>query len=1069
MKSRILQIADGTVLTPKPEVVIVSEQLKETVLPDKTVSVELEFSSKNRVPMHLFLYSTNPRVTVERKLTVSHYGKVTLEIDSKGLAIFDEIRGSIDVIYNGGEQSVPYCFTVGLAGNNKDLTFRTLKEFRTFATERRQDAVMMFSWKEFLLLPFMQDLKMQGLYRTFQSLSNPERGMEEFLKACGSPLKNPFRQDENKAPQILMRRRMEQSDYSREVRRDALLMKAFLDYDVALHREEGVYEAGRSIERAAALYPDSIPATLILAYRYLQDQDLKKARELLLKIQNDVQKNRMEKRSDYALFLYLASIIQGEPEKIDNARKLTRKYFSENTGSLMLSMMEYRMNLDPEEDPKRAADFLRQCYYRGVRQTPVLENTAILYGETSAEPESLTEYELLSVLYGLRHGLISEKKLFRILTLELTNPKLLNLYLQILKLGYLSFKNQEFLYAILSVFLQKRWTGERYFFWYREAVEQKMTIQGMYEGYMLSLPADYSEALPENLVTYFGYRRESESVNPRFLYSNVLAFYRERPEIYSLYQDKIEQFALRSMRLEQYALPMLPLYQTILSREFLNAENAPAMLKLFSLYRVRTSLEKMARVIVYYPELDEEDSYALETADEALVPIFSEEAILAFETRKGERFFDGASSVERCFENEELEKQCLLHTGNSLLLKLRETNEIVKNGVLRENELFVVTDIMKDKRLSPFYRSRLYETLIDLSLTPSMRHVDCSDFLAEADYASFPKEYRLKLLEVFLGSNRDKIALERAVSYGIEGLPDDALLKLAETAMTYPFMEGSDKLLSYCMILFEHDSASAKVLEYLARFYNGTVEDMTAILKSVRRKKASSFDLADRAMMTALYSGRTKELDLLFEYHLADRKRNDALEKAYLVLRSHEYFTAKKRFSETGLHELKQYVLSLPNVCLLALLEYYGTVADTLTEEDRVLLRKLLARSVEENLVLACFSKFEAAVEMPFELENRVYVEYRNPEAKKVSVIGKTFPDQKTFHRDLTEVYPGVFVQSFFLFKREWIQYTLMVYTDNEKPAEIEGAAVLKEERPVKRNGRYEALLMLEKKIQIFS
>jgi hypothetical protein len=52
--------------------------------------------------MRLFFRSTNPRVSVSNEVSVREFGKISLEIDSKGLSLSDEIRGTIDVLYNGG-------------------------------------------------------------------------------------------------------------------------------------------------------------------------------------------------------------------------------------------------------------------------------------------------------------------------------------------------------------------------------------------------------------------------------------------------------------------------------------------------------------------------------------------------------------------------------------------------------------------------------------------------------------------------------------------------------------------------------------------------------------------------------------------------------------------------------------------------------------------------------------------------------------------------------------------------------------------------------------------------------
>jgi hypothetical protein len=61
-----------------------------------------------------------------------------------------------------------------------------------------------------------------------------------------------------------------------------------------------------------------------------------------------------------------------------------------------------------------------------------------------------------------------------------------------------------------------------------------------------------------------------------------------------------------------------------------------------------------------------------------------------------------------------------------------------------------VMDFIRDKRIAPFYRARLYETMIDLAFRPEMEHVDSSEFLLEAEFSGFSKAYRQKMLRMLI-------------------------------------------------------------------------------------------------------------------------------------------------------------------------------------------------------------------------------------------------------------------------------------------------------------------------------
>ena len=102
---------------------------------------------------------------------------------------------------------------------------------------------------------------------------------------------------------------------------------------------------------------------------------------------------------------------------------------------------------------------------------------------------------------------------------------------------------------------------------------------------------------------------------------------------------------------------------------------------------------------------------------------------------------------------------------------------------------------------------------------------------------------------------------------------------------------------------------------------------------------------------------------------------------------------------------------------------------------------------------------------VPFELLNRMYVEYRDDRAKQVSVTGFVMPGRHYFHRILSEVYPGVFVQSFMLYKREWLEFRFRVIDRQQKMTETETTILTQEDASINRVGRMDDLLNLEKKI----
>ena len=162
---------------------------------------------------------------------------------------------------------------------------------------------------------------------------------------------------------------------------------------------------------------------------------------------------------------------------------------------------------------------------------------------------------------------------------------------------------------------------------------------------------------------------------------------------------------------------------------------------------------------------------------------------------------------------------------------------------------------------------------------------------------------------------------------------------------------------------------------------------------------------------------------------------------------------------------LKELVFTLPRICYLALSTYYAEHLSDANADDRALMAKMARIGIEANVVNPVMTKYKDATELPFEFENRVYAEYRNDGAREVAVLGTVFPGNHVFHRLMSELYPGVFKQSFILYRGEWIQYSFLVYGKDGSVTEEDGGILSGDQGLSKRGTRYHELCNLEKKI----
>ncbi|MBQ6541376.1 MAG: hypothetical protein IJL73_02720 [Lachnospiraceae bacterium] len=1066
MINRVKAISRGNINEPVPVVLADRDPIRGVILPGRKTTMEVGFRSENHVPMQLRFYAAEPRITCSSPIRQGETGKLVMEIDTVGLQAGDRLEGAIDIVYNGGEMRLRYQLSVGLAASgDNEVLFRRAEEFSRFAEKNPEAAVKLFAWKDFLAMPFMQDLRLRGLYGTFQNDTLPDAGLSEFFAAAGLGYrKETAGTDETKEPVRPIRKIT--SEKSRSIRRDILVLRAWLHTDKALGSGTWSTELDAENEALMKRYPEDALVLMYGAWVALKMDAPMEAREYLLRVQDEVQKERLQKKEYYCLFLYLANSLENDPERMEDVRKLIHRYWAEGTRTLLMALLQYFSEPKYAADYEEAEAFLRDLYLRGFKNSAVLHLTAELYESIDPGIGILTDYELNTVLYALRHGGLQEKKLFSILGHDLKNPAYLNLYTEVLKEGYRRFGNIELLHAIMNVFLQRGIRKGSAFHWYGEALNRRMTIQGLPEAYLQAAPKDLSGPLSKTVVEYFGLAKENTDLPLDLLYGNVLTEYASDLRIQDLYKEKIEAYALRSMKEERFSTRMKPVYARILNAEYLNADNARYYSELFDLREIRTERPDAKRLVIHYPQLGREDfSDFLEGA--AVTPVFSEEAVFAVEDGKGRRFHDASLTVTPVFTDETLRLEASKYTADQPVFRLREADEILRNGIEREKDLVIVTDFTRDKRIVSFYRSRLYESMIDLSLKPGMEHIDCTEFLLEADFSGFDRAYRKKLIRILIDKGYLDLALEKMITYGSEGLPREDTATLVDHAAAMQLMAGNRIILAHCFELFEEEMASQEALRFLAKYYEGASKNMLSLVRALHKRHRPTENLVARTMTELFFVGKTKELEPLFEWYMHENDRDETLVSAYLITKGHEYFMKGRKMGALTVELLKRSSLreNAPKPILFGLLSWYADHLNALSEEDQKDASALLRRLLEQNIILGCYAKLAALPDAPSELKGRIFLEFRREGVKTVSVAGYVMPLRHAFHRALQEVYPGVFTHSFMLYRREWLQYTYILTDADGEVRTEEGEILAKEDDPGSRTGRYEDLSNLERKI----
>ena len=1042
MRSRLNQLARGIVAYEAPEVLVVPKEVRESILPGKVFSFELKVSSEKLSSLHLFFYSLNPRVEVVRQQTFGKEISVGLEISTVGLSVGDELKGQIDIVYNGGELAVPYEFRIAMALNGRVYDFRTAEEFASYALEEPDDAAGIFGRREFISMPFLSDILMRNRYLTFRNASSDDAGLSAFLTALGKPVpkfRNP--RDLYTAGRQTAKRRPAGDDTEKNT---AKLFRLFLLYDRIL-RGGALCPSGTDLDleftKLVEAEPEDTMMRLAAAYYFMNSGNEKRAIEMLIVIQEQIKRERNEKRGNYVLFTYLTGLIRNDEEYIKAAKEYAHRLYFENVGAPLYAYLEYRLNVLDQVPDSDCYQFLLNLSRRGVKSTFFLQELCLLFQRDTGFVGKLNEFEIRSLLFGLRRGLLDQQMLFDLLSCEITDRDLVGLYLLVLKCGYHKFGNPELLQAICTIFVNESAFGPKYFPWYRRAVGNGMFVKGLNELYLQSVPKDYDAPLPRNIILYFGYGRAPEHMSYDTLFMNVITFYSGDAEIRKLYSSRIREYALRKMKNEEYSEPMIPIFRSVLTEENLDQDTAAPMLKMLYLRRITTSIRGPRKLIVHYPQLRQEAVYHMKNRT-ILVPVFSDEVIYAVEDTAGFRMADPKLTSELLFDYEELRAKCLLYVKNSVFTLLSGLDPVLREGITNDREEAVAKAVIRDQNLDEYFRAYLYAELAAYALAAGKNSEDFSTFLLDADLAEMTKQGRADVMEALISSGFVDSALKRGKMTGFEPLSEKQKSMLLRPILTRQGDAEDDDLVYLCYTLYKKGKADNRALEYLGSCLNSGTEDMRTVLRSLREKHIPTGDMVIRTMTQMIYTNQLKGIETCFDWFMSEAYWDDELFRAYLVLRSDGYLLKKHKLTDAESEALRTHTKELSMVSVLALLTWYAETDRGITEDDRRNVAYLLRRALDEGMVLACYSELGKRFRLPEELEGRVFLEFRGDHVSSAAVVGTVFPGRRFFQRSLSHMYGPIYAKSVVLYPAEWINYYYSVQYEDGRTEETEGPVV---------------------------
>lgn len=826
------------------------------------------------------------------------------------------------------------------------------------------------------------------------------------------------------------KRRMKRADWIK-------LEQLYLEYQDKTYEDKSVLAIMEGEVASLIKHnPDELRLYLLRAWLYMEQNQGEQAEKLLSWVKEPVAQNRESQLENYCLYLFLNAVLTGEQAAFVNMQKLVHKHFEEKE-SVILALLELQVNPEYTKKPEIALDFLRKQFEKGSRSPLVYSMACRIYSHEPGLLHQMDGFEIMVFFYGAKRKIIDKNLVLAMLEKPLVQKRYIPAYFMMLTKLYEYVEEDVLLSAICSLLIKTGSAGESYFKWFQKGVERDLKLTSLYEYYLYSVPEEYEESLPQAILMYYSYQNELDNKGRLLLYSNILKYHGIGSKLYESYSVQMEEFAIGQLLEGNISEKLVPLYGTILHPDIVDGTLAEGLPDLLFAKKIKTECGFAKHLVIRYPQLKKETVVSVKNGI-GCVPVYTKNAVILIEDSFGKRYVDEKIVAEPLMYDRRLLKKCEELCPGHLMMRLAKVEELEDRSIQTKEQLELVKSLLLEERLEDEYRQFLLSRLIQYVYTSNdIKSLDCDSLFMELDASTLSEEERICVVEILIRGEYYLVAYQLVRTYGYDRIKMEYLLKLAVRMIQEKLYEKNEFLVGLCYYLFVHNQYNACTLSYLASFYNGLTNSMYKLLAKIRKSNADTKDLTERVLAQILFTEQYDKIDQVYQWYCEGKQAMEEMRMAYLVLKCDAYFMEREKVEPEKILAVEQLLLEkeweeIPSVCNFALLTLYSR-QKSLTDKEKKIAGEVIKLLVSEGKILACFSTLAKEVELPYELEGRVILEFRKAAAKRVVAEGKRLPDGIPMKRELLQIYPGVFIKTFLLFEDEKIDLLFTCQMENGK------------------------------------
>lgn len=729
---------------------------------------------------------------------------------------------------------------------------------------------------------------------------------------------------------------------------------------------------------------------------------------------------------------YLKSLLRREKFLIDDTARMVRERFEAGAEDrLFYFWILLFVDVSYTEDKWVLYEDIQKLFNDGVNSPVIYFEICDMFNKQPLMMKKIAPLEIAALRWGMRNEFVSEDVIVEFVKTAARQKDFDEHSFRMLEQIYDKRRRKSTLDAICGILIRNKKYEPRFHRYYSDASEMDLKYVGLNECFIRSMDKRHYEEIPEAILRYFSYKNVLDDEELAYIYANVIMNKERHINVFNDFVPAIERFMEKMILAAKVSDDLTVIYDEFLDPETVKPEFASKLINIIFKRKFVCDNENITSILVSHGELGGEVRVPVVNG-EAYVEILSQSVIVTLLDDNGgryvstvpyrlERIVDERSYLDICREYSPRDYRYLLFLYNDIdIFTHRDAKEI---------------NLARDIVLCPEVSYKVRQEALTHMVEYYHENFDADileRYLSKIDLDYVDPAYASRINTYYITLNMFEQAFDGMRRFGYVDVDIDELIKIAEYGIDDKRYDETRLLISICVYIYRRGYAGQKILSYLINNYNGSLEEMANLFKSVNSNYRNIDMLSENILAQMMFAdGYIESIYDIFEVYYRGRSRGMVV-KAFLRYCAHQYFIRDHKIPPAIMEDLYKEIAKgniKDEISRMSLLYYFSGRNGRYSEEQQEWIRANVKQFIEYSKILPFFRQFESIVKLPGDMKFKTYVIFKGESGRQVWLsysFGQESSSMARYKSErMNEIIPGVYVKELVVFHGESLIYSI--------------------------------------------